>query len=304
MVGDGENGLRVRAASFRAWESKAPPARGAAFFGEKKKKDAVRRGLAGCEVSPGLLRAGMARCAGSTAPGQFSLPVFSLLLFLLYLSSLHRKSPSPRVPAAGWQPVTFTNPFSSRVRSSPLCRIRWIVWVAPGGIRTFPAGLPWSFASVQRDRRLPLSPPHSSKSWITRCLVRWRCLKAFLARCNPNHPCHSHLRNCSPVPSGPLFPKSSLGASACKHTDPHTAAHRGPAGRTRHGEATGCRGAAAPHREVTRGDFLTPPLRLSGPRPLPSGEEPRRRALLAAPYLQHMFRTSIRFQSVLLGAGC
>lgn len=88
------------------------------FLGKKKKKDAVRRGLAGCEVSPGLLRAGMARCAGSTAPGQFSLPVFFLLLFLLYLSSLHRKSPSPRVPAAGWQPVTFTNPFSSRVRSS------------------------------------------------------------------------------------------------------------------------------------------------------------------------------------------
>lgn len=186
----------------------------------------MRRGLADCEVSPGLLRAGMARCAESTALGQFSLPVFFLLLFLLYLSSLHCKSPSPRVPAAGWQPVTFTNPFSSRVRSSPLCRIRWTVWVAPGRIRTFPAGLPWSFASVQRDRCLPLCPPHSSKSCITRCPARWRCLKAFLAICNPNHPCHSHLRNCSPVPSAPLFPKSSLGAGACKHTDPHTAADR------------------------------------------------------------------------------
>lgn len=92
MVGDGENGLWVHAASFRAWESKAPPARGAAFL-EKKKKNRMQcgGGLLTARCPPGCSEPGWrgvrrARPWGSF-PCLFFSSSFSFFISLHYTAS-------------------------------------------------------------------------------------------------------------------------------------------------------------------------------------------------------------------------
>lgn len=86
-------GCGVHAASFRAWENEAPPARGATFFGEKKKMGCCAAGACWMRGVPRAAPSRDGEVCGEHTPGQFSLLVFFLLL--LFLLSVHYTASRP-----------------------------------------------------------------------------------------------------------------------------------------------------------------------------------------------------------------